>query len=282
MVFDSLVYLRTKIVKGEKYLYLVRSVWDPKKNTSRQETIKYLGKASEITKEDIPIDYRNDPKIISYLASEEVMDLDKKDEMLSKIRDQLLRFFMKGDLDGALGLYQNYRTASGTTSFFEKILTPVMYQIGDLWAKNKISIADEHVCSNIANSLIRIIFDRNTRIPTKKKILICTPDGEQHNLGANILESHLSCSGFKVFNLSPSEPHDSIVNFIGSTKPDAVFVSITLSDNIRPGQRLVRKIKERFDVPIFVGGQAIKDDNAKFDAQIIRDFSLKNLPKLVN
>lgn len=282
MVFDSLVYLRTKIVKGEKYLYLVRSVWDPKKNTSRQETIKYLGKASEITKEDIPIDYRNDPKIISYLASEEVMDLDKKDEMLSKIRDQLLRFFMKGDLDGALGLYQNYRTASGTTSFFEKILTPVMYQIGDLWAKNKISIADEHVCSNIANSLIRIIFDRNTRIPTKKKILICTPDGEQHNLGANILESHLSCSGFKVFNLSPSEPHDSIVNFIGSTKPDAVFVSITLSDNIRPGQRLVRKIKERFDVPIFVGGQAVKDDNAKFDAQIIRDFSLKNLPKLVN
>lgn len=282
MVFDSLVYLRTKIVKGEKYLYLVRSVWDPKKNTSRQETIKYLGKASEITKEDIPIDYRNDPKIISYLASEEVMDLDKKDEMLSKIRDQLLRFFMKGDLDGALGLYQNYRTASGTTSFFEKILTPVMYQIGDLWAKNKISIADEHVCSNIANSLIRIIFDRNTRIPTKKKILICTPDGEQHNLGANILESHLSCSGFKVFNLSPSEPHDSIVNFIGSTKPDAVFVSITLSDNIRPGQRLVRKIKERFDVPIFVGGQAVKDDNAKFDAQIIRDFSLKNLPKIVN
>ncbi len=277
-----MVYLRTKSVKGEKYLYLVRSVWDSKKNTSRQETVKYLGKSSEVTRQDIPTEYRNDPKVISFLASDQVMDLDKKEEMLTKLRDQLLKLFIKGDLDGALDLYQNYRTISGTTSFFEKILTPVMYEVGDLWMKNKISIADEHVCSNIANSLVRIIFDRNTKMPTKKKILICTPDGEHHNLGASVLESHLSCNGFKVFNLSPSEPHESIVRFIESAKPDAVLVSITLSDNIKPGQRLIRKIKERFDVPIFVGGQAINDESVKFDAQIIRESSLKNIPKLIN
>lgn len=277
-----MVYLRTKTVKGEKYLYLVRSVWDSKKNTSRQETIKYLGKSSEVTREDIPIQYRNDPKVISFLASDEVMDLDKRDEMLSKLQDQLLKLFMKGDLDGSLQLYQNYRTMSGTTSFFEKILTPVMYEIGELWVKNKISIADEHVCSNVANSMVRIIFDRNEKIPTKKKILICTPDGEHHNLAASILESHLSCNGFKVFNLSPSEPHESIVRFIDSAKPDAVLVSITLSDNIRPGQRLVKKIRERSSIPIFVGGQALKGQDVKFDAQIIREASLKNIPKLIN
>lgn len=270
------------MVKGEKYLYLVRSIWDSKKNTSRQETIKYLGKSSQVTREDIPSEYRNDPKVISFLASDEVMNLDKKEEMLTKLRDHLFKLFIKGDLDGALVLYQNYRTISGTTSFFEKILTPVMYEVGNLWMKNKISIADEHVCSNVANSLVRIIFDRNVRMPTKKKVLICTPDGEQHNLGVNVLESHLACNGFKVFNLSPSEPHESIVRFIGSTKPDAVLVSITLSDNIKPGQRLVKKIKERFNVPIFVGGQAVKDEDVKFDAQIIRESSLKNIPKLIN
>jgi MerR family transcriptional regulator, light-induced transcriptional regulator len=277
-----MVYLRTKTVKGERYLYLVKSVWDSKKNTSRQQTIKYLGKSSEVTKQDIPPEYRNDPKVISFLASDEAMDLGKRDEMLTKLQDQLFKMFMKGDMDGALKLYSEYRTMSGTTSFFEKILTPVMYQIGELWAKNKISIADEHVCSNIANSLIRIIFSRNERIPTKKKILICTPEGEHHNLGPSILESHLSCSGFKVYNLAPSEPHDSIVRFIESAKPDAVLVSITLSDNIRPGQRLVKKIKQKFDVPIFVGGQALKGQDVSFDAHIIRESSLKNLPKLFN
>lgn len=277
-----MVYLRTKTVKGERYLYLVKSVWDAKKNTSRQETIKYLGKSSEVTKNDIPPEYRNDPKVVAFLASDQAMDLDKRDEMLLKIQDQLYKLFIKGDLDGALRLYSDYRTSSGTTSFFEKVLTPVMYHIGELWAKNKISIADEHVCSNVANSLVRIIFSRNEKIPSKKKILICTPEGEHHNLGPSILESHLSCSGFRVFNLAPSEPHESIIRFIESAKPDAVLVSITLTDNIRPGQRLIKKIKEKSDVPIFVGGQAVKDQNVSFDAQIIRESSLKNLPKLIN
>lgn len=277
-----MVYLRAKVVRGEKYLYLVKSVWDAKRSTSKQETVKYLGKASDITKDDIPQDYRDDPKIISFLASDDAMDLKKREENLSDLRDQLLRCFMRGDVEDAKKVYESYSMHSGTTNFFEKILTPVMYKVGDLWAKNRISVADEHVCSNVANTLVKIIFERNITRPTKKKILVCTPDGEHHNLGANILESHLSCHGFKVYNLSPSEPHESIVRYIESAKPDAVLVSITLTDNIKPGQRLVKKIKERTNVPIFVGGQAVKEDNAGFEAQVIRDPSLKNLPKIIS
>jgi methanogenic corrinoid protein MtbC1 len=235
-----------------------------------------------VTRDDIPPEYRNDPKVISFLASDQAMDLDKRDEMIGKLKDQLLKLLMKGDLDGALVMYQNYRTMSGTTSFFEKILTPVMYEVGELWAKNKISIADEHVCSNIANSLIRIIFSRNEKLPTKKKILICTPDGEHHNMGPNILESHLSCSGFRVFNLSPSEPHESIIRFIETSRPDAILISVTLTDNIRPTQRLVKKIKEKFSIPIFVGGQAVRDENVSFDGQIVRNVGLKDIPKIIN
>lgn len=277
-----MVYLRTKTVKGEKYLYLVKSIWDSKKNTSKQETIKYLGKASEITKDDIPPDYRNDKKIIAYLSSVDTFSIEEKEELLTKLRTQLYRHLIKGDFDSTKQLYDTYSLASGISSFFEKILTPVMYQIGDMWAKNQLGIADEHVASNIANTLVKMINSKYTDMPTKKKIVICVPEGEEHNLGANILETHLASIGHRVYNLTPTEPHDSIVNFIGSTKPDSVIVSITLEDNIRPGQRLVKKIRDRFDVPIYVGGQAIKNDQVRFEnAQIIRDTSLKNIAKLV-
>jgi methanogenic corrinoid protein MtbC1 len=274
--------LRTKTVKGEKYLYLVKSIWDSKKNTSKQETIKYLGKASEITKDDIPPDYRNDKKIIAYLSSIDTFSIEEKEELLTKLRAQLYRYLIKGDFDSTKQLYDTYSLASGIPSFFEKILTPVMYQIGDMWAKNQLGIADEHVASNIANTLVKMINSKYTDMPTKKKIVICVPEGEEHNLGANILETHLSSIGHRVYNLTPTEPHDSIVNFIGSTKPDSVIVSITLEDNIKPGQRLVKKILDRFDVPVYVGGQGIKNDQVRFEkAQIIRDTSLKNIAKLV-
>ncbi|MDG7049675.1 MAG: cobalamin-dependent protein [Nitrososphaerota archaeon] len=277
-----MVYLRTKTVKGEKYLYLVKSIWDSKKNTSKQETIKYLGKASEITKDDIPPDYRNDKKIIAYLSSIDTFSIEEKEELLTKLKTQLYRHLIRGDFDSTKQLYDTYSLASGIPSFFEKILTPVMYQIGDMWAKNRLGIADEHVASNIANTLVKMINSKYTDMPTKKKIVICVPEGEEHNLGANILETHLSSIGHHVYNLTPTEPHDSIVNFIGSTKPDSIIVSITLEDNIKPGQRLVKKIRDRFDVPVYVGGQAIKDDQVRFEnAQIIRDTSLKNIAKII-
>jgi methanogenic corrinoid protein MtbC1 len=277
-----LVYIRAKAVKGEKYLYLVRSIWDSKKNTSKQETIKYLGKASNVTKDDIPTEHQNDPKIISFLASDKFTDVQKKEEALLKIREHLFGFLINGDVEGALKLYDGYRSSSGTTSFFEKILTPVMYDIGKKWASNKISIADEHVCSNVAHSIVKIILDRNMVHPSKKKIVICTPDGEHHSLGASVLESHMRCKGFKVYNISPSEPHDSVVNFIEKVKPDTIFLSITLADNIRPGQRLVKKIREKFNIPIFVGGQAINNgEDPKFEAKILKNISLNELPKAI-
>ena len=64
-----MVYIRSKKVKGIDYAYLVKSVWDKPNNTSTQHTIKYLGKASTITVEDIPMEHRQDPKILAFIAS---------------------------------------------------------------------------------------------------------------------------------------------------------------------------------------------------------------------
>ena len=59
-----MVHIRIKKVKGIEYAYLVHSKWDQKTKTSKQETIKYLGKISDITQDDIPLQYRNEQKIV--------------------------------------------------------------------------------------------------------------------------------------------------------------------------------------------------------------------------
>ncbi|MGB7881913.1 MAG: hypothetical protein WBL44_04255 [Nitrososphaeraceae archaeon] len=68
-----MVYIRRKKVKGIDYAYLVRSVWDQTNRTSKQETVKYLGKVSSITKEMIPVEYRNEPSIISFITRYSLM-----------------------------------------------------------------------------------------------------------------------------------------------------------------------------------------------------------------
>lgn len=278
-----MVYLRTKTVKGERYLYLVKSVWDAKKNTSRQETIKYLGKASSITKDDIPADYRNDKKIISYLSSIDAVSIEEKEELLKKLKDQLFNSLTKGDFDATKQLFDTYSSSSGMASFFEKLLTPVMYKIGELWIKGKLGIADEHVASNIANTLVKMTNTKFAEMPTKKKIVICVPEGEEHNLGANILETYLRNLGHKVYNLTPPEPHDSVADFIKSTNPHAVFISVTLEDNIKPAQRLAKKITDKINVPIYVGGQGLNNQDVKFEhAEVVRGLNLRDVGRLVS
>jgi MerR family transcriptional regulator, light-induced transcriptional regulator len=63
-----MVYIRSKKVKGIDYAYLVQSVWDHKNSTSKQQIIKYLGKTTNVTIEDIPEEYRRDPKIITFVS----------------------------------------------------------------------------------------------------------------------------------------------------------------------------------------------------------------------
>jgi cobalamin-dependent methionine synthase I len=79
-----------------------------------------------------------------------------------------------------------------------------------------------------------------------------------------VLESVLESRGYRVFNATPSIPTDSIITFIRNNEPDLIMISITLPDNIKAGERLVKKIRSEFVVPILVGGLAISSKKGNF------------------
>ncbi len=277
-----MVYIRAKKVKSDEYLYLVKSIWDSKKKTSKQEIIKYLGKASEVVKDDIPVEYRDSPKVLSILSSYNPKDLKKREEATKKSKQELYKKLTEGNIEDCVKIYQRYTKIFNPADFFDKILKQVMHDIGDDWATNKISIATEHVASNIAQTLVKIIMDSVSGATNKKKILLCVPVGEEHHLGCDVLETYLSIKGFKVYNMGTSIPTESIISFINNNKPDMVFISITLPDNILAGQRLVRKINDECKIPILIGGYAMQSEKiSKFDARVISESNLDNLPKII-
>ncbi len=276
-----MVYIRTKKVKGENYLYLVRSVWDSKKNSSRQEIIKYLGNAEKVTPEDIPSDFRDEPKITAFLSTNIGKSTKDREEEIQKLRKNVFNFLTNGERDEILKIFETYSRATSPSEFFDKILKPVMYEIGDLWAANKLSVAAEHIASNIAHDLVKIVGLKISRADGRGNILVCTPPGEEHNLGCNILESFLQSKRYKVFNLSPSAPTEDILEFIINNKPDIILVSITLDENIKPGQRFVKKIVENYDGPVYVGGLALENIKAKFNGKIIKENALPQIYNLI-
>ena len=245
-----MVYIRNKKVKGIDYAYLVQSVWDPKRNISRQHTIKYLGKASEVTIQDIPEEYRNDTKILAFVSAFSSHQ-EERNELISRIQKEVFILLNDCDVKGLVDIYEKYSRLLGLTDFYDKLLKPVMYRIGDLWQKGQLDVATEHASTNTALGLVKIINERitaRTKEPSSRyKAVICTPDGELHGLACNMIESLLLSKGFKVYNISTSIPSDYIIDYIRDLQPDIVLVSITLVENIKSAERLIHQIHAKYN-----------------------------------
>ena len=279
-----MVYLRKKKVNDVDYLYLVKSLWDKEKKTSKQVTIKYLGQSTGVTCNDIPIEFRDDPKINSFLLENTPKDRKSREEIMKRFQAQLFSSMTEGDLKESIRIYKSFVNKSSIEEFYERILNPAMEKIGSMWADGRLSIATEHISSNTAQSLIKIISENHKRSTLDKgKIIITTPVGEEHCLSCNMIESFLLSKGFTTFNLSPSTPANSLVEFIKSIRPTAVLISITLDDNIKAGQRLATKIHNQHrKLPVYVGGQALNGTKSKFDATRIEpSTTLEQIPKIL-
>ena len=260
-----MVFIRDKKVKGHSYAYLVRNVWDSKNGRVKQDIVKYLGRSSKVALEDIPKEFQKDPNVVTFIACHS-SDAEK---MEFTMKEEMLKLLIRNDTNSLVDIFERYSQFYGLVKFYERLLAPVMYLVGELWKAGKLDVATEHVCSNAAHTLVKIINERGSRNPVANrkalKILICTPEGEYHSLGCMVIESFLISKGHSVSNIAPSVPSDAIIAFADKFNPDLIMISITLGDNIGAATKLINKILEsRISVPpILVGGIGIESITIK-------------------
>ena len=274
-----MAFIRVKRVKGLDYYYLVKSQWDAKRKISTQHTIKYLGKVSDVKIENIPSEYQNDPKILSLISSV-TNSKERNTELTNELRQKVLDSLKTGKIEHLTKVAEEFKERENLSSFYEDILKPVMYEIGSLWQNNQIDIGIEHVCSNMANRTIHILTESIKQRTNSESILMCTPDGELHNIACNMIESVLLEKGFKTSNISPSIPTDSVIAYMRETNPSIVLLSVTLHDNIGSALRLITKMNLHFQTPILLGGQAINNCSEKERREI--ELSYTNVTVIAN
>ena len=258
-----MVYIRIKQVKNIGYAYLVESKWNKEKHTSQQIIKQYLGPASQINVNKIPKEYRNKSSIIKFLAKRN-LDFSKSAKLNESIQENFMKKLKHYEINELIKIYHDYTKSVYTSlDFYEKILIPVLYNIGDQWENGEIDVATEHVCSNAVNTLIDLINQNNIKKISKsygdtKSIVLCTPEGELHSIGCKIIESLLLEKGYEVYNITSALPTNSIESFLHNTNPGIVLISITLEENINSAVRLVQEIRKSLQVSVMVGGNAIK------------------------
>lgn len=259
----KMVFIRTKNIKGHQYAYLVKNIWNEDSRKVKQITIKYLGNVSKLKINSIPKEYENNPHVKSFLSmygKNKDYSNNKDFRIDEEINERFFTHLKLHEIESLVKIYDEYVMYHQLDSFYEKVMIPVLHRVGDLWASGKLDVVTEHICSNAALSLIKIINEKilkSRKNLLDKKILICTPQGELHFIGCAMMESLLLKKGFVVYNASPSTPPDSITSYLCSKEIDLLIISFTLAEHKKMVKKLVSEIADDTKIPIIIGGRGL-------------------------
>ena len=100
-------------------------------------------------------------------------------------------------------------------------------------------------------------------------------------MGTKVLESQLASKGNTVYNLAPFTPVSVILESIELNKPNCIFVSVTLDENVISANRMIQKINDQYNIPIIVGGQAVQNNSENENVLIGQHLSITKILKLI-
>ncbi len=148
--------------------------------------------------------------------------------------------------------------ALGATGFVDHLLAPLLRQIGDRWHDGTLTPAHEHAASVIVKRTLQWIQEILEVPASAPLILVTTPAGERHEMGAMLVGVVAGTEGWRACQLGPDLPAADIANAAAQSGARAVAVSSVRADD---SARLLAELAElraalSDGVELLVGGAA--------------------------
>lgn len=178
---------------------------------------------------------------------------------MNKLSQELSDLFLAGDEKQALKLVQTYLENHSKNELYQLILTPAMYRIGELWEKNMITVADEHLATAICDFVVSVTdVRRPVQNSSKKKVMVLGPEGEDHYIGLKMVASLFKENGWEVQYLGPNLPLDAAIDSANRWKPDVIALSAALAYRLPVLKKYAQSFNDLdFKPSVILGGRAV-------------------------
>jgi MerR HTH family regulatory protein/B12 binding domain len=110
--------------------------------------------------------------------------------------------------------------------FIEQVIVPLMHRIGDLWHEGVLRVAHEHLASAVVRTSLGSPSRGYGAGPSAPNLVVATPTGQMHELGAMIVATTAASDGWCVTYLGPSLPAEEIAGAVHQRRACAVALSI--------------------------------------------------------
>ena len=145
----------------------------------------------------------------------------------------------------------------GLTPFLERVVAPLFRRIGEDWHAGRLGVAQEHLASEVTGSLLARLMAALSGSAGAPLVVVATPAGEQHAIGALLVAAVASAAGWRVGYLGSNVPSDDIAGAARALDARAVALSVVYGD---AGARSAEVTAVRAGLPagveLLVGGAA--------------------------
>jgi DNA-binding transcriptional MerR regulator/methylmalonyl-CoA mutase cobalamin-binding subunit len=146
----------------------------------------------------------------------------------------------------------------GRVALAEKVALRLMEEIGSMWQEGTLRVAHEHLASAVVRSFLGEMGNGGDRKAGGPLLVMATPLGQHHELGALAAVTTAASGGWQVTYLGPDLPADEIAAAAGMKNASAVALSIIYPADDPNLDRELRRLRRLLpaETAILVGGRA--------------------------
>ena len=171
------------------------------------------------------------------------------------------------------------------TTIFDNVFGPAMWEIGVRWERGTLSVAQEHLATQVLESTARKLLDLVQPQTGRRVLLACFAD-EEHSFPLYGVALHLASWGFSVVLLGPRTPPDAIAHAVRALDPVLVGLSVTVAPRLSDARSLVESYASACgDLPWLVGGPGAAKLHALVEERggiVVADWAPLNVHKTIN
>jgi methanogenic corrinoid protein MtbC1 len=147
------------------------------------------------------------------------------------------------------------------------VFQPTQWEIGNLWQKNKITVAMEHYCTAATQFIMSRLYSYIFTFEKKNDLIMVATSvsGELHELGIRMVTDFFEMEGWNTYYLGANTTKEGVLEMIKDCNAHLLAISATIYFNITFVRELINYVRNNTKgnkVKIIVGGNAFKKDQA--------------------
>jgi MerR family transcriptional regulator, light-induced transcriptional regulator len=180
-----------------------------------------------------------------------------RDAKISELGRAYAKALLAGDEVGAeVAIRESMEAGLTTAEIDDEIIAPALWLIGELWERGEISVADEHIATEISIRVLALQREAQRVAQTRgeHRVVLAAPAGEQHIVALRMVDNLLRNAGYDVAMLGSDVPGEDLIILMHRRPPAAVCLTSTMAEPAGEVLATIGALQRRWPAMGFVIG----------------------------